>query len=97
MAGTPEIARRNGMLGGRPKAAHTIQAEKGKAKLIEMYIKNIIPLNQSLIDKALSGDVMAHKEIRDRVHGKSIQPVSGPEGGPIQLQAIIGVQIKKDV
>lgn len=79
MAGTPEIARENGKKGGRPKgskATHTIQAEAGKQLLIQMYMENVRPLNQILIDKALGGDIQALKELHDRVHGRAPQAVN---------------------
>lgn len=99
MAGTPEIARRNGMLGGRPKgsvAKSTLLVQKAKELLIQMYYENVRPINQALIDKAIAGDVMAIKEIHDRTHGKAFQPLTGVDGGPIQLQAITGMKVLKE-
>ena len=57
--------------GGRPKAAHTLQAEKAKASLIEMYMKNVKPINEALLKKAKEGDMQAIKELHDRVWGKA--------------------------
>lgn len=91
MAASPEQARINGRKGGRPKAAHTIQAEQGKALLVKMYLENIRPINQALIDKALTGDIQAIKELHDRVYHKAAQPLTGLDGGAIKVE---GVEIK---
>lgn len=96
MSAPAHIARENGKKGGRPRGLNAINAEKGKAKLIEMYLAKVVPINQVLIDKALAGDITAIKELHDRVYGKSMQPVTGADGGPIQIVQISGVQIKKD-
>lgn len=73
------------------KATHTLEAEKAKEELIREYIKNIKPINEALIEKAKAGDIQAIKELHDRVYGRPNQSISGPNGGPIQLQ---GVEIK---
>jgi len=89
--GTREQAIIDGKKGGRPKgskATHTILAEKAKANLIAMYIANVKPLDQALIDKALLGDIMAQKELRDRVFGKSPQAITGPDGGAILISGV---------
>ena len=68
----------NGKKGGRPKgskAKHTLEAEAGKMALIKAYMENIVPINQALINKALTGDVSAIKELHDRVHGKALQAI----------------------
>ncbi len=70
----------NGKLGGRPKGSkawHTLEAEKGKAALIEAYLKNIRPINEALIAKATAGDIQAIRELHDRVYGKPNQPIEG--------------------
>ena len=64
-----------------------IAAETAKAKLIEMYVANIVPINQALIDKALSGDVSAIRELHDRVYGKASQPVE--HSGVIDIGLIL--------
>jgi hypothetical protein len=88
MACSPEQARINGRKGGRKKFVSTINAEKGKALLITMYLENIRPINQALIDKAKDGDIQAIKELHDRVYNKATQPVSGPNGGEITVKLI---------
>lgn len=75
MASGGDISRENGKKGGRPKAAHTITAEKGKALLIQMYLEQVRPINQALIDKALTGDVPAIRELHDRTQGKANQSI----------------------
>lgn len=73
-----EASIENGKKGGRPKgskATHTLQAEHGKALLIQAYLDNIKPINQALVNKALTGDIQAIKELHDRVHGKANQAV----------------------
>lgn len=84
-------SQQNGRKGGRPKGAkatHTIEAERGKAELVRMYLENVRPINQALIDKAKAGDIAAIKELHDRVHGKALQAITGPDGGPIKLDAV---------
>lgn len=75
MAPPPEVARANGKLGGRPKAAHTIQAEAAKQLLIDMYIAKAKPINEALVKKAEEGDIQAIRELHDRVWGRSSQAV----------------------
>jgi len=48
-----------------------------------------------LVDKAIDGDVTAIREIADRVDGKPAQAVTGPDGGPIQIQPILNVTVEK--
>lgn len=85
---SPETARANGRKGGRPKGLNAINAEKGKALLIQMYLENIKPINQALIDKAKSGDIQAIKELHDRVYNKAAQPLTGGDGGAIKIQGV---------
>jgi hypothetical protein len=70
------------------RAQHTLQAEQGKALLIQMYLENIRPINQALIDKAKSGDIQAIKELHDRVYNKAAQPLTGGDGGAIQIAGV---------
>ncbi len=82
---------------GRPKGRKndtTLEAEAGRLALIKAYMDNIGPLNDSLIEKALEGDVPAHKEIRDRVHGKSAQAVemTGKDGTALFPESTVDVE-----
>jgi hypothetical protein len=86
MAGQASIE--NGKKGGRPKAAHTIQAEQAKALLISMYLEKVKPINEALLKKAEEGDIQAIRELHDRVWGKSPQAITGESGGPIKLELI---------
>lgn len=101
MSASPEIARANGMKGGRPKgskAAHTLQAEQGKALLVQMYLENVRPINQALIDKAKNGDIAAIKELHDRVYNKAAQPLTGGDGGAILISGVdVIVRKQQDV
>lgn len=84
---------------GRPvgtKSPVTLKVEAAKAELIAMYMENIRPINQALIDKALKGDILAIKELHDRVYGKSAQPITGGDGGPIKVEHITGMKIQKE-
>lgn len=67
----------NGLKGGRPKATHTMQAEAAKAELIRMYLENIRPINEALINKAKEGDIQSIRELHDRVYGRAMQPIEG--------------------
>ncbi len=44
------------------------------------------------ISKARKGDPIFYKDVMDRIHGKPVQPVSGKDGGPIELN-VTGVEI----
>lgn len=41
-----------------------------------------------VVARALAGDKDAVKEIGDRLDGKPAQAITGPEGGPVQLETI---------
>lgn len=61
------------MPGGRPrgsKASHTLEAEKYREILIKKIVEKAEPLAEALIQKGLSGDVSALKEINERSLGK---------------------------
>ncbi len=77
------------------KASHTIATEAAKAQLIADYIRNIKPINAALIKKAKKGDMLAIKELHDRVYGKSAQPIVGDKDNPVVV-AITGMKIVKE-
>lgn len=56
-------------------AKSTQIALESKALLIEQLTKQIVPVTNALIAKALEGDVSAIKEIYDRSYGKSVNPI----------------------
>lgn len=62
---------------GRPKAAHTIQAEKAKAELIRRFLEEQKPIFDALLKKAKQGDLQAIRELFERVWGKESQPFEG--------------------
>lgn len=55
---------------GRPKAQHTIQAEKAKQELVRMFLDAKKPIFERLIKDAVAGDPQARKELFERVWGK---------------------------
>ncbi len=86
LGGVQSIENLKKNVGGRPKgskAPHTLQAEKYKAILIAEIEKNALPLAKVLIEKGLSGDVPALKEIHDRAWGRPPQSLEGPEGSKL--------------
>jgi hypothetical protein len=81
-------SKENGKKGGRPKGSKspvTLKVEEAKAELIRMYIENIRPINEALIKKATDGDLMAIKELHDRVYGKSLQPADVNLKGELKI------------
>ena len=42
----------------------------------------------ALVDRATAGDVRACVEIGDRIDGKVPQAITGPDGGPVQIQDV---------
>jgi hypothetical protein len=57
------------------KAVLTKGQGEGKKRLVKIAL--------ALLDKAESGDVAAIREFGDRIEGKAIQAISGPDGGAI--------------
>lgn len=52
----------------------------------EKGTKYLTRVAEALVDKAVSGDVMAIKEINDRMDGKAVQPVAGADAeSPVKL------------
>lgn len=86
MAG--QTSKENGKKGGRPKGFAAKNAEEGKKLLIAMYLENIKPINEALLNKAREGDMQAIKELHDRVYGRPPQPLTGPQGGNIVFEFI---------
>jgi hypothetical protein len=46
--------------------------------------KKLRALAERLITRAEEGDIAALREIGDRIDGKPVQSISGPDGGPIE-------------
>ena len=43
---------------------------------------------ESLVNKAVEGDVGALRELGDRIDGKVPQAITGADGGPLQVQDV---------
>lgn len=73
---------KSGNPGGRPKKL---------AELQELYRENSVELRDRLLELAYDDDgrvaVAAIKEMNDRGWGKPTQPISGPDGGAIPIDA----------
>lgn len=66
---------RNGLnnKGGRPKgskAAHTLEAERGKAFIVQEYLKELEPMLRAQIKQAKKGNVYAFDKLSERALGK---------------------------
>lgn len=97
MAGTREIAQRNGLLGGRPVGSKNTPAEV-KAAVLERYRERGIELADAMLEIALDKKqfsptrITAIDKIQDRMFGKAPQPIDGDGlGGSIVLQVYTGV------
>jgi hypothetical protein len=80
---------------GRPKgskAPHTIQAEKAKARLIEMFIEEQEPVFEALIKSAKEGYTPAIKELFERVWGKVPSVLETDPDGEIKLPFVISIK-----
>jgi hypothetical protein len=68
--------------GARPGAGRKpgLQAEAYRRALLDLVEKNKRGLAQALVDKGLSGDVPALKEINERMLGKVAQELTGKDG-----------------
>ena len=51
--------------------------------------KKLDMLAKKLIEKAEEGDLQALKEVGDRLEGKPMQSISGPEGGAIPVKFVV--------
>ncbi len=96
MAG--DVSRENGKKGGRKvgsKAAHTLEAQELKKRLIKCFKKDADKIYGALIEKAKTGDVQAIKELLDRVWGKAPQQIDTP-GIEEALKIIFDDSFKKN-
>lgn len=64
------------------KASHTIEAQEAKKLMIASFLERQKEVDNALLEKAVTGDVPAIKEVYDRVYGKAVNPVemSGKDG-----------------
>ena len=75
---------------GRKKEQRTIQSEKFREYLIEEVIKEKAPIVKALIDKAKLGEILAIKEVLERVAGKVKEQVEigGINDNPIEVSIV---------
>jgi hypothetical protein len=67
---------------GRPKgtlASHTVEAQELRKQLIQAATEHWEAIIFTLIDKAISGDTIALRELLDRVLGKPITPLASTD------------------
>jgi hypothetical protein len=50
--------------------------------------KRLDQLADKLVSEAADGNVIALKEIGDRLDGKAVQAVAGPDGGPVTIRIV---------
>ena len=63
-------------------------AQKQREQLLKLLKPHIAKIFKALVAKAEEGDVSAIKELLDRAWGKAPQPLTGEDGGPIQIQGV---------
>ncbi len=72
------LTRENAKKGGRPKGTFTIEREKMKEYIATRIAENGDALVSVLLEKALTGDIPAVKELFDRGFGKATQHIDNP-------------------
>lgn len=90
----------SGNPGGRPRKIIT---EGYESILREVIVRNkkrdtrLRHMLRAIVDEAIQGKIPAIAEITDRVEGKAVQAVqmSGPGGGPMQIEAMTREQREK--
>lgn len=83
------MAQRGGQPGNKNGAKNRPWAEAINRALLADNGKKLRALAEKIIEKALEGDVPAMREVGDRVDGKAIQALSGPDGGPIEFHEVV--------
>jgi hypothetical protein len=74
----------SGNPGGRPKQKEFRDALNLALKRADGDKRFLNRVAESLVAKAVAGDVSAIREIADRIDGKPAQAVTGEDGGPLQ-------------
>lgn len=64
-----------------------IDIETGRKTKIKVPMPTRDVIVQALLRQAAKGNMIAIKEVFDRVEGKAPQPITGEEGGPVQVNA----------
>lgn len=93
MAGTREIAQRNGKLGGRPKDALRAELRQAAKKFTPDALKTLGDI--MLHGKQEAARIMAARELLDRAHGKPAQAVTDADGNNLPIPAAIAFIINK--
>jgi ribosomal protein L17 len=77
----------SGNPGGRPRRKPLTEALELLLQETDPRTKkqNLVLIIEALVKKAKKGDTTAIRETLDRVEGKTVQPISGPEGGAIPV------------
>ena len=73
----------NGKKGGRPVSEATLRAQIARDYISSEVERNLEPIVTKAIKQAKDGDKYAREWLFDRAHGKSTQPLSGPDGTPL--------------
>jgi len=81
MAGTKEIAQKNGLKGGRPKGS--TKRPQIKDYVTEKEVKEIV---ESAKQKAKEGDTHLLKFLVEQIFGKAIQPMEGNLHGELIIK-----------
>jgi hypothetical protein len=82
MAAPAHIARENGKKGGRPKGSTTVPQFRNYVSDAERkkFVKFILA--------SYMGDMRLAVWLGDQLFGKAPQPLTGPEGGPIEIKGV---------
>ena len=78
---------------GRPKGARNKATAEVKSAIADLLTPHVPKAIQTLLDIMENGGsesarIAAAQTVFDRVYGKAIQAIGGPEGGPIQVHMI---------
>ena len=76
--------------GGRPKGSKAVYTQEYFRKLVKKHkvVERLVQLTAS------DNETIAMKSsmfLFEHAYGKAVQPVSGPEGGPIQTQVVVNL------
>lgn len=94
MAATPEIARANGMKGGRPKSEATLRAQAARDYISKQIEDSLAPIVAKAITQAMEGDAKARDWLSDRSWGKA--PINlGVDDNGEAIKIDIGSQLEK--
>lgn len=78
MAG--KASRENGKKGGRPKGFAALEAERQRAYVAQVLVKQFAPIVERATEQAKSGDKHARSWLSDFAFGKPTQPLTGADG-----------------